>query len=60
MLEKFPLFSNLPGEHLARLEAISKEISVKKGSVLFPRGCDTGFLCGSGRGGSSLQGLSQR
>ena len=38
MLEKFPLFSNLPQEHLMRLEAISKEIQVKKGSVLFSPG----------------------
>lgn len=38
MLEKFPLFSNLPQEHLMRLEAISNEIQVKKGSVLFSPG----------------------
>jgi CRP-like cAMP-binding protein len=38
MLEKFPLFSDLPQEHLARLEAISNEISVKKGVLLFSPG----------------------
>jgi len=38
MLEKFPLFSNLPQQHLMRLEAISREIQVKKGSVLFSPG----------------------
>ena len=45
MLEKFPLFSNLPKEHLARLVAISKQITVKKGSVLFSPGDATqGFF----------------
>ncbi len=45
MLEKFPLFSNLPGEHVTRLEAISKEISVKKGTLLFSPGDATrGFF----------------
>ena len=38
MLEEFPMFSDLPGEHLTRLEAVSKEISVKKGSLLFSPG----------------------
>ncbi|MBI5594070.1 MAG: Crp/Fnr family transcriptional regulator [Deltaproteobacteria bacterium] len=45
MLEKFPLFFDLPGEHLARLESISREISVKKGSVFFSPGDATqGFF----------------
>jgi CRP/FNR family transcriptional regulator len=38
MLEKFPLFFGFPEEHLAALESISKEISVKKGAVLFSPG----------------------
>ena len=38
MLNKFPLFSYLPQEHLMRLEAISREIQVKKGSILFSPG----------------------
>ena len=41
MLERFPLFFGLSGEHLARLESISKEISVNKGSVLFSPGDST-------------------
>ena len=38
MLEKFPLFSGLAKEHLADLEAIAREIPVKKGSILFSPG----------------------
>ncbi len=38
MLEKFPLFSALPQEHLASLEAIAREIPAKKGSLLFSPG----------------------
>lgn len=38
MLEKFPLFSSLPQEHLASLEAIAKEIPARKGSILFAPG----------------------
>ncbi|MGO9021618.1 MAG: Crp/Fnr family transcriptional regulator [Syntrophobacteraceae bacterium] len=38
MFEKFGRFSALPMEHLARLEAISREISVRKGSMLFSPG----------------------
>lgn len=38
MLENFSLFCNLPQEHLASLESISKEISVQKGSILFSPG----------------------
>ena len=38
MLEKFPLFSSLPQEHLASLEAIAREIPAKKGSILFSPG----------------------
>jgi CRP/FNR family transcriptional regulator len=41
MLEKFPLFFGFPEEHLAALESISKEISVKKGAVLFSPGNST-------------------
>lgn len=38
MLETFPMFSSLPKEHLDRLEAISRKISLKKGSILFSPG----------------------
>lgn len=38
MLEKLPLFSSLFAEHIGRLEAISKEMSLKKGSLLFSPG----------------------
>lgn len=38
MLEKLPLFSSLPQEHLAGLEAIAREIPAKKGSFLFSPG----------------------
>lgn len=38
MLDKFPLFSSLPQEHLAGLEAIAREIPAKKGSILFSPG----------------------
>jgi len=38
MLEKFPLFLGLPEEHFAGLEAIAREIAVKKGSILFSPG----------------------
>jgi CRP/FNR family transcriptional regulator, dissimilatory nitrate respiration regulator len=41
MLERLPLFSDFPGEHLARLESISTEISVRKGTVLFSPGDST-------------------
>lgn len=45
MLKEFPMFSNLLGEHLTSLEAISKEISVKKGALLFSPGDTTkGFF----------------
>ena len=45
MLENFPLFSNLPGEHIIRLEGISEQISLKKGSLLFSPGDTTrGFF----------------
>jgi CRP/FNR family transcriptional regulator len=38
MLEKLPLFSSLPQEHLASLEAISRKIPASKGSFLFSPG----------------------
>ena len=38
MLEQLPFFAGLSGEHLAHLEAISREIIVNKGSVLFSTG----------------------
>jgi len=38
MFEKFDRFSALPKEHLTRLEAISREISVRKGAILFSPG----------------------
>ena len=38
MLKEFPLFSNLPREHLDRLEALSDEMSIKKGKLLFSPG----------------------
>jgi CRP/FNR family transcriptional regulator len=38
MLEKFPLFANLPSEQFARLESIAQEISAKKGEILFSPG----------------------
>ncbi len=38
MLEKFPLFSGLSTEQVTRLEGISKEISLKKGALLFSPG----------------------
>ena len=38
MLEQLPFFAGLSGEHLAHLEAISREITVSKGSVLFSTG----------------------
>ena len=38
MFEKVGGFSALPREHLIRLEAISREISVRKGSILFSPG----------------------
>jgi CRP/FNR family transcriptional regulator len=38
MFEKFQLFSNLPQEHLAGLEAIAREIPARKGSFLFSPG----------------------
>jgi CRP-like cAMP-binding protein len=45
MLENFPLFSNLPGEHIIRLEGISEQITLKKGSLLFSPGDATrGFF----------------
>lgn len=45
MLETFPLFSSLPPEHIALLEGISREISVKKGELLFSPGDATrGFF----------------
>lgn len=45
MLEKCLLFSSLPSEHIALLEAISKEISSKRGSILFSPGDATqGFF----------------
>ena len=45
MLENFPLFSNLPGDHLLRLEMIAGKISLKKGALLFSPGDSTrGFF----------------
>lgn len=45
MLENYPLFSNLPSDHITRLEAIAKKISVKKGALLFSSGDPTkGFF----------------
>jgi len=41
MLEKFPLFSGLPQEHFAGLEAIAREIPAQKGSILFAPGNTT-------------------
>jgi CRP/FNR family transcriptional regulator len=38
MLEKIPLFSNLSEEYLRRIESISNESPVKKGTVLFSPG----------------------
>jgi CRP-like cAMP-binding protein len=45
MLDHFPLFSNLPGDHIIRLDEITKKISVKKGALLFFPGDSTkGFF----------------
>ena len=41
MLEKFPLFAGLPKEDLTRLKKVAREISVRKGSVLFHPGDTT-------------------
>jgi CRP-like cAMP-binding protein len=38
MLEKSPMFADLSNEHLTRLEAISKEIFIRKASILFSPG----------------------
>ncbi len=38
MLEQFPIFASLDKEHLARLEAITRQISAPKGSILFASG----------------------
>ena len=38
MLEKLGMFSGLPKRHLARLEAVAREITVGKGSILFSAG----------------------
>lgn len=38
MLEQFPLFAGLPADHLTRLEERSRQIFVKKGSILFAPG----------------------
>ncbi|MGC8491724.1 MAG: Crp/Fnr family transcriptional regulator [Syntrophobacteraceae bacterium] len=38
MLEKFPLFSSLSAEHISCVEAISKQISIRKGELLFSPG----------------------
>ena len=38
MLEKFPIFAGLPKEHLNQIEANVKEISPRKGSILFSPG----------------------
>lgn len=38
MLKQFPLFASLPKEHLAQLEGISRQVLVKKGSILFAPG----------------------
>ena len=38
MLEKFPIFDNLSKEHLAQVEAMARQIFVKKGSILFAPG----------------------
>jgi CRP/FNR family transcriptional regulator len=41
MLEKLGIFSALPKRHLARLEAVAKEITLRKGSLLFSSGDGT-------------------
>jgi len=41
MLEQLPIFASLPEEHLHRLEAISRQIFLEKGSVLFSPGDST-------------------
>ena len=38
MLKQFPLFASLPKEHLTQLEGISRQVLVKKGSILFAPG----------------------
>ncbi len=38
MLEQVPIFASLPEEHLRRLEAISRQIFVEKGPILFSPG----------------------
>ena len=38
MFEQVPIFSSLSIEHLSRLEAISRQISLEKGSALFSPG----------------------
>jgi CRP/FNR family transcriptional regulator len=38
MLEQLPIFASLPEEHLARVEAISRQIFAEKGSILFSPG----------------------
>ncbi|MBL7178608.1 MAG: Crp/Fnr family transcriptional regulator [Desulfobacterales bacterium] len=38
MLKKFPLFAGLSDDHLTRLKGISRQILVKKGSILFAPG----------------------
>lgn len=38
MLKQFPLFAGLPKEHLTQLEGISRQVLVKKGSILFAPG----------------------
>lgn len=38
MFEQFRCFSSLAEEHLGRIQAISKHISVQKGAILFAPG----------------------
>lgn len=38
MLKQFPLFASLPKEHLTQLEGISRQVLLKKGSILFAPG----------------------
>jgi CRP/FNR family transcriptional regulator len=38
MLEKLGMFSALPKKHLARLESVTREIAIGKGSILFSPG----------------------
>jgi CRP/FNR family transcriptional regulator len=45
MLKRFPLFKDLSEDHLTRLEGVSRQIFVRKGSMLFAPGDPTqGFF----------------